>query len=367
VSEEKSLLTRASLRLRVTWNQCLTQKRNFKTYASGYQKKPFLTKVSLFSEVSAVAHANFPHTEEVNMDQQRVGIIGLGLMGSALTERLLSGGYDVWVYNRTREKADPLLKIGAHWSDNPLAICDRIVISLYATDAVQEVLTNWRDTLRPGQILIDTTTGDPDQTEQLGSRLAERGVRYLDAPISGSSEQTRAGNVTTIVGGQRDAFEACRDLFDRWSERTIFAGPCGSGSKMKLVSNLVLGLNRAALAEGLVFAENTGLDPEAALEVLVGSMAYSRIMDTKGRKMLEGDFRTEARLAQHLKDLRLIVAAAAQSGQSLPLSNTHQQLLEAAVAAGRGDEDNSAIIESIRQCGRRSVDAGAPTSVGERT
>ena len=227
------------------------------------------------------------------MDKKLVGMIGLGLMGTALTERLLDAEYSVWVHNRTREKADPLLARGARWADNPLAECDRVLISLYTTDTVEEVLGRLGEALRPGQILIDTTTGEPEQTARLGARLAERGVHYLDAPISGSSQQTREGNVTTIVGGPRETFDACRDLFDCWSAKTIYAGPCGSGSKMKLVSNLVLGLNRAALAEGLVFAETLGLDTEGALEVLMGSMSYSRIMDTKGKKMIQGDFRAK--------------------------------------------------------------------------
>ncbi len=284
------------------------------------------------------------------MDDKSVGMIGLGLMGTALTERLLDAGYAVLVHNRTREKADPLLARGARWADNPLGVCDRVVISLYTTDTVEEVLHQLGDALRPGQILIDTTTGEPEQTAALGARLAERGVRYLDAPISGSSEQTRRREVTTIVGGAREAFDACRDLFDCWSPQTIYAGPSGSGAKMKLVSNLVLGLNRVALAEGLVFAEAIGLDLQAALEVLMGSMSHSRIMDTKGKKMVEGDFRTQARLSQHLKDVRLILEAATDNGQPLPLSTTHCQLLEAAVAAGLGDQDNSAVIEALRGC-----------------
>ena len=231
------------------------------------------------------------------MDTKNVGMIGLGLMGTALTERLLEAGYTVWVHNRTREKAEPLVARGARWADNPLSVCDRVLISLYTTDTVAEVLGQMDDGLRPGQILIDTTTGEPEQTVELGTRLAARGVHYLDAPISGSSEQTRRGEVTTIVGGPREAFDACRDLVDCFSVKTIYAGPCGAGAKMKLVSNLVLGLNRAALAEGLVFARAIGLDAGAALEVLMGSMAHSRIMDTKGRKMVEGDFRASAALA----------------------------------------------------------------------
>jgi 3-hydroxyisobutyrate dehydrogenase-like beta-hydroxyacid dehydrogenase len=280
------------------------------------------------------------------MDTKTVGMIGLGLMGTALTERLLEAGYAVWVHNRTREKADPLVARGAQWADNPLAVCDRVLISLYTTDTVEEVLGQLDGGLRPCQILIDTTTGEPEQTVRLGARLAARGVQYLDAPISGSSEQTRRGEATAIVGGPQEAFAACRDLFDCCAQKTIYAGPCGSGSRMKLVSNLVLGLNRAALAEGLVFAQALGIDLEAALQVLIGSMAYSRIMDTKGRKMIEGDFRTQARLSQHLKDIRLILQAASVAGQDLPLTEAHRRLLEAAEAAGFGDADNSAIIRA---------------------
>jgi 3-hydroxyisobutyrate dehydrogenase-like beta-hydroxyacid dehydrogenase len=278
------------------------------------------------------------------MDTTKVGMIGLGLMGAALTERLLAAGYAVWVHNRTREKAQPLVARGARWADNPLAVCDRLLISLYTTDTVEEMLDRLADGLRPGQILIDTTTGEPDQTARLGARLAARGVHYLDAPISGSSEQTRRGEVTAIVGGPREAFDACRDLFECFSQKTIYAGPCGSGARMKLVSNLVLGLNRAALAEGLVFARAIGLEAHAALQVLMNTMAYSRIMDTKGRKMVDGDFSTQARLSQHLKDIRLILDAARAAGQELPLSEAHRQLLEAAIAAGLGDADNSAVI-----------------------
>lgn len=281
------------------------------------------------------------------MDAKSVGMIGLGLMGAALSERLLDAGYTVWVHNRTRQKAEPLVARGARWADNPLAVCDRVLISLYTTATVEEMLDRLSAGLRAGQILIDTTTGAPDETARLGARLAARGVKYLDAPISGSSEQTRRGEVTTIAGGPREAFDACRDLFDCFSRKTIHAGPCGSGAKMKLVSNLVLGLNRAALAEGLVFAQAIGLDAEAALQVLMESMAYSRIMDTKGRKMVEGDFSTQARLSQHLKDIRLILAAAAAAGQALPLSEVHRRLLEAAEAAGFGDADNSAVIRAF--------------------
>lgn len=286
---------------------------------------------------------------ETRPDKEIVGVIGLGLMGTALTERLLEHGYCVAVWNRTRAKADPLLARGAHWRDNPLTSCDRVIISLYTTAVVQEVLAELEAGLHAGQILLDTTTGEPAQTAALGARLAARGVRYLDAPISGSSEQTCRGEATLIVGGPRETFEACADLWRVMGAKTFHVGPCGSAARMKLITNLVLGLNRAALAEGLAFAEALGVSPATALEVMTGSNAYSRAMDVKGRKMIERDFAVQARLSQHLKDVRLMLQAAGEVGMPLPLADTHRRLMEQAEAAGLGDLDNCAIIEILRK------------------
>jgi len=224
-----------------------------------------------------------------------------------------------------------------------------VILSLYTTEVVMEVLDCMENGLRPGQIILDTTTGDPVKSTALGERLAERGIQYLDAPISGSSEQTRRGEATVIVGGESEAFSACSDLWPLMGKKVFHVGPCGCASKMKLISNLVLGLNRAALAEGLAFAEEIGVSAEAALEVMSESAAYSCAMDVKGRKMVESDFTVQAKLSQHLKDVRLILETAAAAGMTLPLSETHRQLLERAEAAGLGDLDNSAIIGIMRK------------------
>jgi 3-hydroxyisobutyrate dehydrogenase-like beta-hydroxyacid dehydrogenase len=286
---------------------------------------------------------------ETRTDKELIGLIGLGLMGTALTERLLALGYRVAVWNRTPAKAAPLLAGRAEWSDNPLAVCRRVIISLYTTEVVEQVIEQMSDGLHPGQIIVDTTTGEPERTAALGERLSTQGVRYLDAPISGSSEQTRKGEAILIVGGDPEAFAACADLWSVMGSKVFHVGPCGAAAKMKLISNLVLGLNRAALAEGLAFAEALAVPSAAALDVLAGSMAYSRVMDTKGRKMVERDFTVQARLAQHSKDVRLILGAAAKAGVKLPLTETHFRLLEQAEATGLGDHDNSAIIEVLRK------------------
>ncbi len=270
-------------------------------------------------------------------------MVGLGLMGTALVERWLEAGRTVRVWNRSPEKAAVLTDRGAVWTDSPFAEGGTVIVSLYSSDVVDEVLQRFEGDLRSGTTIVDTTTGNPEDALRFAEQLAGRGIAYLDAPISGSSEQTRRGEATAMVGGNRATFDACVELWPLVAKHVFYCGPTGSASRMKLVTNLVLGLNRAALAEGLAFAEATGVDPRAALEVLRGSAAYSRQMDAKGEKMLAGEYAPVARLSQHLKDVRLMLAAAKMCGLELPLSQTHRELLERAESAGWGDLDNSAI------------------------
>jgi len=286
------------------------------------------------------------------MDEKQIGLIGLGLLGTALAERLLGAGLRVLGYDVEASRRAALRDRGGAVAENAAAVaasCDRVLLSLPTSDVVAEVVEETAGRLRVGQIIIDTTTGDPEQTAATGRRLAERGVEYLDATVSGSSEQARRGDVVVMAGGRREAFEACRDVFRCFAREAHHVGPWGNGAKMKLATNLVLGLNRAALAEGLAFAEALGLDPADTLPILMATMAYSRIMDTKGEKMVRGDFAPQARLRQHLKDVRLILAAASAEGLDLPLSQAHRRLLELVEAAGYGDADNSAVIEAYRQ------------------
>ncbi|MEY4187765.1 MAG: hypothetical protein RIT02_2799 [Planctomycetota bacterium] len=277
-----------------------------------------------------------------------IGVIGLGLMGTAITERLLQFGWRPHIWNRSPEKIGPLVERGALPSSNPIADCRRVIISLYSSEVVEDVLSQFLPALRPGQILIDTTTGSPEFSEQLAARLQQSGASLLDAPISGSSEQTRRGEACVIVGGEQACFQQCGSLWPVLGSSVFHVGKSGSAARMKLVTNLVLGLNRAALAEGLVYAASQGISTSAALEVLRGSAAYSRQMDTKGSKMIAADYSVQARLSQHLKDVRLIVDTAAASGLSLALTNAHQQLLEQAETLGFGTSDNSAVIEAVR-------------------
>jgi len=280
-------------------------------------------------------------------DRTQIGLIGLGLMGSAMAERFLARGFGVLGFDIDPAGLAGLVSRGgrAAASVAQLAVsCRRIILSLPGSDAVQTVLEQLEPNLRHGQMIIDTTTGRPEAAFAVARRLDGHGVRYVEAMISGNSSQVRRGEVLIIAGGAVETIAQCDDLFGCFASRVLRVGDWGSASKMKLVSNLVLGLNRAALAEGLAFAGKLGLDREQTLAILRDSMGYSRVMDTKGDKMIVGDFEPQARLSQHLKDVGLILSAAAGSRARVPLSEVHQQLLQQAEMEGLGALDNSAII-----------------------
>ena len=279
-----------------------------------------------------------------------IGLIGLGLVGSALADRLLGGGLPVLGWDIDAGRRTALRERGGEVArdvQDVFARCSRVLLSLPSHREVGDVVQAAGTALGRGLTIIDTTTGDPASTEQLARTLDQRGITYLDATISGSSAQVREGSVTLMVGGDATSFAACSDIFASIGARTFHTGPAGTGAKMKLVTNLVLGLNRAALAEGLAFAGSAGLDLDLSLAVMRGSAAYSRIMDSKGERMIRGEFTPDARLSQHLKDVRLIVDSGRRAGLPMPLSTAHRAVLEEAESAGYGELDNSAIIKVL--------------------
>ena len=266
-----------------------------------------------------------------------IGLIGVGLLGSAIAARLSAAGYSVLGYDIIPDR-----RLGASSSQEVARVCRTIILSLPTSDVVAEVLAGIE--LTPGTTIIDTTTGEPETMAAMGAKLAKAGIDYLDATVLGSSRVVRNGAAVVMAGGRRQTFDAAAPLFRTFASRAFYLGSYGAGARMKLVANLALGLHRAVLAETLAFARACEVSPADALEVLKAGAAYSRVMDDKGQKMLDHDFSVEARLSQHLKDVRLILAAAGAKHAKAPLSQVHRQLLEGLEAAGYGDVDNSAII-----------------------
>jgi len=287
--------------------------------------------------------------------KDKIGLVGLGLVGTAIAERLLAGRFDVVGFDIDSARCKHFKQLGGKAASSSAEVAQQvthIIFSLPDTDIVKQVVEGPAGILEaknPPKYIIDTTTGDPDETVALAQRLVQREIYLLDATISGSSRQVRDKEAVFMIGGEKAAFETCMDIFQTLTEKVFYLGPSGNGSKAKLASNLILGLNRVALAEGLVFADKLGLELETFLEMLKATPAYSAVMDTKGKKMLNDDFTAESRIRQHHKDVSLILKYAEKAGQELPLSRVHLDALEKAIESGDGDLDNAAIIREIKR------------------
>ena len=286
------------------------------------------------------------------MANRTVGVIGLGLMGEVFSRRLIDAGQSVVGYDIDAAKGRRLANMGGRAAASIAEVacaCDPIVLAVFDTSQVEDVVENHilpavGETSR--KIVLCASTCDPDRIAALGERVIPRGIRFLETPVSGTSEQVRRGDGVGLIGGDRETAEAEAVLAILFPRR-FHVGRVGDGGRTKLAVNLILGLNRMALAEGLVFARRLGLDPAAFLPVAKESAAYSQIMDVKGGKMLNGDFAPEGRVRQTLKDVHLMLEQAKRHGQSLPMLNVHCDVLEACVRAGEADLDNSAVIKEI--------------------
>ena len=285
-------------------------------------------------------------------DKAVVGLFGLGLMGQALTARLTEAGLGVLGYDVDPAKNAKLASLGGKAAATPadVARCRVVVLAVFNTDQVEDVVQNTiLPVAQPGTIVVCTSTCDPDRIAALAARLAGSNVRFLETPVSGSSGQVRAGDGVGLIGGDPDVAREVAPVLDALFPRRFHIGRAGDGGRAKLAVNLILGLNRLALAEGLAFAERMGLDPGRFLEVAKGSASQSQVMDTKGPKMVAREYAPQGFVTQHLKDVTMMLDQAKVRGQDLPLTQVHRGVLEACVQAGESERDNSIVVEEIRR------------------
>ena len=293
------------------------------------------------------------------MNEIRIGFLGLGLMGSGMSKNLLATGFSVLGFDLDQEKMDSLRKEGGQTTDSPDQIAgqvDVILLSLPNSNVVNEVVKSSLklfDTGRKGLILIDTTTADPILSEELAVALRKRGIEMLDATISGTSKMCAVKDIIFMVGGKEDIFKASMPIFSALGKEAIYMGKNGAGALTKIIVNLVLGINRMALAEGLSLAKKSQVDQYRMLEVLKKSAAYSKAMDQKGTIMIEKKFLpAEGKVSSALKDRKLMLDLGKRLNFPLPLVSIHAQALAAEIAKGRGDWDSSAIISYYEDLGK---------------
>jgi 2-hydroxy-3-oxopropionate reductase len=287
--------------------------------------------------------------------RRKIGFVGLGLMGSRMIANLISAGFTVIGYDIDPERVTAFIEAGGKPIDDPVSMAaqaDVIMLSLPNSDVVNVVVSQSLKLFEvncEGLILIDATTADPVLSEQLALQLRKKGIEMLDATISGTPKMCAERDITLMVGGDEEYFKKCESIFSALAKTTYYLGKNGSGALMKLIVNLVLGLNRMVLAEGLALGEKAGMDPHRLLEVLKQSAAYSKAMDMKGSKMIAAEFLpAEGKLAFHLKDVHLMLDLGRRLNFPLLLSSLHAQALTSLVARGKADWDNAAIISFYR-------------------
>lgn len=285
---------------------------------------------------------------------ERVGVVGMGLMGSAFTHHLLQSGFAVQGFDIDEQRARQLHERGGTPVESPAAAAKGarwVLTSLPNSDIVREVVLGPNGIAQgaaPGLIVADASTSRPEDSQRLGAELAQRGIGFLDAAVSGTSAMAWKKDLIIIAGGTEEAFAACKPFFAGFSRAAYHMGAVGSGAMTKLVINLVLFGNRLALAEGLVLGTKAGMEGETLLKVLQDAACSSKTMIDKGPKMLKGDYSPEGQVKISLKDGRLALEQGARVGAPMLVASLWTQLQQAAYQQGLADNDSVAFIEVLR-------------------
>ena len=276
-----------------------------------------------------------------------IGIIGLGLVGMATAERLLASGMRVIGYDPVTERNDLLTQNGGVAVDAATIWrqADPVIAAVFDTGQVADIIEQAPE--NTGKRLVVFSTCDPDKMAGLDSRAQAKGITLIEAPLSGTSRQLARGEAVFMVGGDATMAAGLAGIFAVLGRSHHHVGGLGNGNRAKLAINLILGLNRAALAEGLVFAEQIGLAPAEFLELARGSAAASQVMDIKGPLMVARDFEPQGRVSQSAKDFSLIRDAALARGQRLPFTELYLTMMQDCMDHGEADLDNAAIIKAL--------------------
>ena len=286
---------------------------------------------------------------------RRIAIVGVGLLGSAVASRLLTGGFAVSGYDTRREALNALeprgLKAAASVK-HAVEGADAVFTILPSLDTVEAAIAGpggiVANLARPG-VVIQMSTISPTLTRRLAEATEAAGLGFLDTPMSGTSSMVERGDCTIFAGGDAALLERCRPAFAAIGKRTIHVGPVGSASLAKLATNLLVAVNTAALAEALVLGAKGGLDPQALLDILKDSAGASKMVDVRGPLMVGHRFDPQMKVELFLKDFRLMLEEGQRLGVALPLTSLTQQICTATVAAGRGGEDLAALITTLER------------------
>jgi 2-hydroxy-3-oxopropionate reductase len=282
-----------------------------------------------------------------------VGFIGLGIMGKPMAENLIDAGYDLVVYNRTREKAEELG--GARVAGSPREVAEQsdiVITMLPDSPQVDEVLAGEDgvfEGVRDGALIVDMSTISPVVTEELSEKARERGASMLDAPVSGGDVGAIDGTLSIMVGGDEEDFGRALPLFEVMGDTVTHVGPVGTGQVVKAANQIVVALTIEAVSEALVLGSRGGVAPEKILDVLSGGLAGNKVMEVKREKLLDHSFDPGFKVELHHKDLGIALAAGREYGVTLPVTAVVDQMLQDLITNGRGDRDHSALLTLLEE------------------
>jgi 2-hydroxy-3-oxopropionate reductase len=294
---------------------------------------------------------------------EKVGFIGLGIMGKPMAKNLMEAGYDLVLYNRTLEKAEELAEDGAEVAANPREVAensDIVVTMLPDSPDVRNVVAGKDgvvEGIQEGALLVDMSTISPVVTEELAAKLGERGALMLDAPVSGGDVGAIEGTLSIMVGGSEEDFERAKPLFDVMGKTVNHVGPTGAGQVTKAANQVVVALTIEAVSEALVLGSRGGVAPEKILDVLSGGLAGNKVMEVKREKFLSHEFDPGFRSELHHKDLGIALAAGREYGVVLPVTAIVDQMLLAMKKKGWGGEDHSALLRVIEDLSQHEIES----------
>jgi 3-hydroxyisobutyrate dehydrogenase len=286
---------------------------------------------------------------------ERIGFIGLGMMGRGMARSLLKAGFDVRVWNRTAGRMDELETAGASRAGSPADLaskCDMIIICVSDTPDVQAVILGQEGVIhgaRPGALVIDMSTISPQATKEIGARLAEKEVHMLDAPISGGPEGAALGTLSIMVGGEAGQFERAMPAFQAMGTAITHVGGRGAGQTVKLVNQILVVVTMLGVGEALLFAQAGGLELDKTLDAVKAGAAGSWMLSNRGPQVVNRDWRPGFTIDLQQKDLRLVLEAADQMGVPAMATAIVFNMYRVLQARGLGDEGNHALVKALEE------------------
>jgi len=287
---------------------------------------------------------------------EKLGFIGMGIMGQPMSLNLRKAGFDVAVYARNESRTAPLKAAGATVCASAKAVAEQsdiIFICVSDTPDVEEVIFG-KDGLaagaKPGAVIVDMSTISPDATRGFAARLQnEKGVHMLDAPVSGGESGAIAGTLSIMVGGAPDIFARVKPAFEKMGKNIVHVGDTGAGQVAKACNQIVVAVSIEAVSEALLLAEKSGVDGKKVREALMGGFAGSKIMEIHGQRMLNNDFKPGFMAKLHRKDMGIVLQTAAKLGIDLPATTLTTLHLDEVIKSGDGDLDSSVIFKVLKK------------------